>query len=116
LINLIRYEKKSIKIAIYTFTSQKIANALLNAIDRTIDVELIIDGKQLQNDYMKKVISWLADRQINIWVYPAQTKMKQSLMHHKFCIFENNINDKSLISTGSYNFQKTQVVAKKMKP
>jgi hypothetical protein len=90
LIDLINSEKKSIKIAMYIFTSRNIADALINANDSDIDIELVVDGGQWENEYMKQVITLLAKKQIKIWVYPAPTGLNQSL-----------------ISNGSYNFSKS---------
>lgn len=103
LIDLINAERKRIVVAIYTFTYKDIAQALVNAHNRGIQVEVVADHGYGNDRYSK--IPLLANNKIPIWIYQTQSGDRDaSLMHNKFCVFEDNILHKSLVWTGSYNF------------
>ncbi len=103
---MINQEQRSIKIAIFSFTENKIAQALLEAQKRGVRVELIADNGCLRDRYNKLVL--LCDHGLDIFVYnPSYTKGAiGSCMHHKFALFGKNIFNKSIIWTGSFNFTK----------
>lgn len=103
LLTLIACEKKSIKITMYTITEKDIAQALIDAHKKGIKVECISDRTYGADKFSK--IPRLANYAIPIWVYQTEEK-NGSLMHNKFVIFEDNISNKSIIWTGSYNFTK----------
>ncbi len=106
LVQLIDQEKKSIKIAIFSFTDGKIAQALVDARRRGVQVEVIVDITGTRDKFSK--IDWLTQNGIKVTVYdPKNNSIYNDIMHHKFVIFENNIGGKSLLWTGSYNFTKS---------
>jgi len=108
LINLIDSEKKRIRIAIFSFTSSRVANALLDARDRGIDIEIVADGDNSNGTYSK--IALLRSHQIPLWLYPSdRSKSKGSvgIMHNKFIIFSSSLFDEPLLWTGSYNFTRS---------
>jgi phosphatidylserine/phosphatidylglycerophosphate/cardiolipin synthase-like enzyme len=106
LVQLIAQEKKSIKIAIFSFTDGKIAHALLDAAGRGVHVEIIVDASGLRDKFSK--IDILKESGIKVTVYdPKNNTVYNNIMHHKFVIFGNNIGGKSLLWTGSYNFTKS---------
>jgi len=95
-------EQKSIYGAIYMLTDKKIAQALVNAKKRGVDVQLIIDqasmgscgkGRFLQEQGVPVVVH--STLYFNSYTTP--------LMHHKFFIFSCNKDDVSLLWTGSWN-------------
>lgn len=100
LISLISCEKKSIKTTIYTLTQKDITQALIDAYNRGVSIQCVIDRSYGSDRFSK--IPRLANRNIPIWVYQTDEK-NGSLMHNKFFIFKNNILGKSIIWTGSYN-------------
>jgi len=103
LISLIDAEQESIKFAIYTFTDKSITQALIQALQRGVSVEGIVDRSYGQSRYSK--VCTLANAQMPIWVYQTVANEWQAgLMHNKFCLFGKNINDRQLLWTGSYNF------------
>lgn len=106
LVQLIDQEKKSIKIAIFSFTDGKIAQALIDAHRRGVMVEVIVDITGMRDKFSK--IDWLKENGIKVTVYdPRNNSIYNDIMHHKFVIFGNNIGGKSLLWTGSYNFTKS---------
>ncbi|MFZ5953661.1 MAG: phospholipase D-like domain-containing protein [Candidatus Dependentiae bacterium] len=107
LIDLINKEQKSIKIAIYSFTDKEIAQALITAHHKGINVQIVCDCSCLQTKFSK--IALLAQQGIKTYIYsPIQENIFiNDLMHHKFVLFEKNIFDKPLLWTGSFNFTKS---------
>lgn len=106
LVQLIDQEKKSIKIAIFSFTDGKIAQALIDARYRGVSVEVIVDASGQRDKFSK--IETLKAHGVKVSVYdPKNNTIYNNIMHHKFVIFENNIGGKSLLWTGSYNFTKS---------
>lgn len=110
LISYIDNEKKSIKLAIFSFTDKEIAHALVRAKERGIDVQLIADPGFLYDRYTK--ISWLFENGIPVYVYdPKRSRNNLStmsnIMHHKFVVFAQNVDDRPLVWTGSFNFTKS---------
>lgn len=109
LMQLIDQEKKSIKIAIFSFTDGKIAQALIDAVHRGVTVEIIVDVSGQRDKFSK--IETLKAHGVKVTVYdPKNNTVYNNIMHHKFVIFENNIGAKSLLWTGSYNFTKSATI------
>jgi phosphatidylserine/phosphatidylglycerophosphate/cardiolipin synthase-like enzyme len=103
LIGLIEAERKRILVAIYTFTEKDIAQALVDAHDRGVSIEVVADRSYGSDRYSK--IPLLANSHIPVWIYQSDVdERKSSLLHHKFCIFEDTVDHKALLWTGSYNF------------
>lgn len=102
LITLISCEKKRIRIAIYTITDKKIARALVDAYESGITVECVVDPA-FKNDRYSKVPQ-LLNAGILVWVYQSGEGRNGSLMHNKWALFDDNIDHKALVWTGSYNF------------
>lgn len=106
LIGLIDHEKSSIKIAIFSFTNGAIAQALVNAHKRGVQVEIVTDISSMYDRFGK--IRWLKEQGIKVYVYnPFNRTILNDIMHHKFVLFDNNIEDKALLWTGSANWTKS---------
>lgn len=107
LLDLIAQEKKSIQVAIYMFTDKELAQALIDAKKRTIDIQVVADGGCLKDRYSK--IPQLQKEGIAVYLYQPkdQESMLSDILHHKFVIFGKNINDKTIVWTGSFNFTKS---------
>ena len=99
LIEEIEKESKSIYVCSYNFTHQKIANALIDAKKRGVEVEVIVDRFSVKN---KAPLQKLADAGIPVYVWdPDRMKRKMDhrpLMHNKFCVFGTD-----RVWTGSFN-------------
>ena len=102
LIDLIKKEQKSIKAAYYSFTLENIVDALIEAKNRGINVEIIIDSSNMQNK--SQAVEKLIKEQLTFQVYYCPSKEFKSLMHHKFIIFEEqpDLPDGGVV-TGSFN-------------
>lgn len=105
LCDLIDMEEKSIHVAIYCLTHRDVANALIEAKKRGVDVQVIVDPFSVKiRSPLKKMI----DENIPVYVWDPQMKKRitkdrkfsnRHLMHDKFCVFNGEI-----VWTGSFNF------------
>lgn len=103
LLALIGQEKKSIKIAIFSFTDGKIAQSLLDAAHRNVAVEVVTDDSCLADRFTK--ITALQEQGIQVHIYASENKsLFADIMHNKFILFDQNIGNRSLLWTGSFNF------------
>jgi len=95
-------EKKSIHGAIYMFTDKKIAQALIDAKNRGVDVQIIIDQISMCSYGKGKM---LQENGISIFVHRTLefNPYTMPLMHHKFFIFGCNKEETSILWTGSWN-------------
>jgi mitochondrial cardiolipin hydrolase len=106
LIQLINVEKLSIKAAVFSFTNGDIAQALINAHRRGIEIEIVTDISCVRDKFNK--IELLKKSGIKIFVYnPRNSSIFNNIMHNKFVLFGKNIGGKSLLWTGSFNFTKS---------
>jgi len=84
--------KSSIHIAMYFFTSRPIAQALVGAKGRGVDVKVCLDKEQPTYEYSKS--EYLRNKEINTRLVGGS-----GIMHHKFCVIDDHI-----VMTGSYNW------------
>ncbi len=82
--------KKSIHVAAYSFTSKPIADALVTAHDKGIDVEVVLDKSQREGHMMQ----YIKDHGI-----PTRINYRYSIMHDKFMII-----DEKTLELGSFNY------------
>lgn len=109
LLYLINQEQGSIKVAIFNFTESDIAQALIKAKERGVEVEVVADPGCADKQYSK--ITLLREHGIAVYIYdPEYSKKKKSLfaslMHNKTFIFQKNFENRSLLFTGSLNITK----------
>lgn len=107
LIGLINDEKKGMSIAIYTFTEPDIAQAVINAQKRGVQIEVIADGSQA--DCIGSTLLKLIDSGIPVYIW--RHERTQAIMHNKFALFDSTLNGHTLVWTGSYNFTKAASIA-----
>ena len=84
--------KSRVWTAMYFFTSRPLAQALVRAKERGLDVRVCTDVEQPAYEYSK--IKFLENKGISIRLVGAA-----GIMHNKFCLIDNHI-----IITGSYNW------------
>ena len=101
-IKVVDAEQKSIHGAIYMFTDKKIAQALINAKKRGVDVQIILDQISMASCGKGK---FLQENGVPVYVHRTEAfnPYTMALMHHKFCVFGCNTNNKQLLWTGSWN-------------
>ena len=93
LINQINAAQKSIEVQAYSFTSYKIAKALVRAAQRGIDVKIILDKTQFDGAHFS-VAAYLQHAGISLY-----NDDQVAIAHNKVMIFDNTI-----VETGSFNF------------
>jgi phosphatidylserine/phosphatidylglycerophosphate/cardiolipin synthase-like enzyme len=84
--------RKTIRLAAYSFTSKPVAQALLNAHKRGVDVKVVVDKSQAKARYTSA--TFLA----NVGI-PTRIDYKYAIMHNKFIVIDD-VN----VETGSFNF------------
>jgi len=111
LIGLMKKEKSSIQMAAFLLTEYNIVKAIFEARARGVNVVIVFDPKSIYSRYAKLVGS-LFSRGVEIYVYKPSSNSAaantnpylSNIMHHKFIIFGDNIFERSLVWTGSFNF------------
>ena len=100
LVALIEKEQKSIHVAVYCLSHHGIAEALIQAKKRGVDVEVIVDPFSVKARFP---LVRLARSGIPVYVWNPIVDPKKGqrvpLMHDKFCVF-----GKTSVWTGSFNF------------
>ena len=92
LISQIDSAEESVFVAIYSFTHEGIANALISAKERDLDVRVVIDF--LQSTSSNSVHELLEEKGIPVFV-----KKGSGIMHNKFIVI-----DGKKVFTGSFNY------------
>ena len=87
--------QKSIDIAMFSFTSREIANALIEAKQRHLKIRITLNIDQIKDPYSK--CKFLVSKGINVKFH-----MGQGLMHNKFAVIDNLV-----VLTGSFNWTAT---------
>ncbi len=106
LVYLIEQEKQSIKIAVFVFTDSAIAKALLDAHERGVHIEIVVDSTGIRDRFNK--IKTLQEQGIPVFVYNVMGDADLSgYMHNKFALFAHNLLDRPLVWTGSCNFTRS---------
>lgn len=100
IVDLISKSKKYIYFAIYTFTKDNIANALIDAKNRGVLVCGIMDAGQSETSFEKPIIEKLMSAGI-----PIETQKSAGLMHIKAIVSEN------AYAIGSYNWTESATVS-----
>lgn len=95
-VGLIHHEKRSIRAAAYQLTDTHIIKALVDAHNRGIHVEVIVDKSCLVSKYEK--ITALKRKGVRVFVFKSNY-----LMHHKFWVFGHNLGNRPLCVHGSAN-------------
>lgn len=92
IIESIRAAEESISIAMYTFTDVEIAQAILEARDRGIEVRIYLDRSQVKAKYSRS--RYFVENEIKVRI-----SSNSYIMHHKFAIIDGEV-----LLTGSYNW------------
>ncbi|MDD5148716.1 MAG: phospholipase D-like domain-containing protein [Candidatus ainarchaeum sp.] len=95
LISKINSAGKAIHVAIYSFTHDEIAEALINAKNRGLEVKVLMEKQQAGSEYSDD--EKLAKAGIEVRFMDNS----EGIMHNKFAII-----DSGLVATGSFNYSK----------
>jgi mitochondrial cardiolipin hydrolase len=104
LLGMIEKEKKIIKVAIFLLTDERIAQALVKAHERGVQVEVVVDPKHLYDRFSR--VQLLCKNGIDVFVFNPKygDPLGTGLMHDKFVIFGLPEDKNSAVWAGSYNF------------
>jgi len=94
IVNEIKQAKETILVQAYSFTSEAITQALIDAYKHSVKVEIVLDKKKLTERYSK------ADMVARSGI-PTLIDSKHAIAHNKIMIIDSKI-----IITGSFNFTK----------
>uniref|UniRef100_UPI0033405F2F phospholipase D family nuclease n=1 Tax=Wolbachia endosymbiont (group B) of Pilophorus perplexus TaxID=3066160 RepID=UPI0033405F2F len=92
IIDSVDHAKSSVLVQAYQFTSKPIAESLVQAKKRGVDIKVILDESQTSSKH--SVINELFEHKIPIWI-----DFKPAIAHSKVIII-----DEQKIITGSFNF------------
>ncbi len=92
IIDSVEHAKGSVLVQAYQFTSKPIAESLIQAKKRGVEVKIILDKSQIHSKY--SVINELFEQGIKIYI-----DFKSAIAHNKVMIIDNQ-----KIITGSFNF------------
>jgi phosphatidylserine/phosphatidylglycerophosphate/cardiolipin synthase-like enzyme len=92
ILRFITEAKRSVHVAAYSFTSKEIAQALLDAKARGVDVRVVVDRSQETGKY--SAATFLANHAVSVRV-----DGEYQLQHQKIMVV-----DSASVETGSYNF------------
>lgn len=92
---LIRSAKKTIRVAMFTFTREDLADTLIRAKNRGVDVQVVIDLGQSKSASLK-IVNLLQKNDV-----PVLLRDTGGLMHHKFMLIDDEI-----LEHGSANWTK----------
>lgn len=95
IIKILNGAKLTIYVQAYSFTSAPIAEALLNAKKRGVNVKVILDKSQYKSEKYSSA-KFLKNHDIPVWI-----DAKPAIAHNKIMII-----DDQLVITGSFNFTK----------
>lgn len=95
ILNEIHNSKRDISIAVAWFTQRDLFNAIIEAIDRGVDVSLILINDIINRNEYGLDFSLYLQKGGKLCFADS----RKILMHNKFCLFDNHI-----LITGSYNW------------
>lgn len=82
----------TIVVAAYEFTSDEVAQALVDAAARGIKVWIVLDDKAAHEKASKA--AWVSERGVQV-----RTDRRYAILHHKFLVV-----DRTTVETGSFNY------------
>lgn len=96
-VEAIRRARKQVLVQAYSFTHKGIAQALVEAKRRGVDVQMIADRQQMESVATSRVV-WLAEQGVPVWI-----DAEHAAAHNKVMIIDNG-GPEAIVITGSYNF------------
>ncbi len=95
IVEVLNHARQSVYVQAYSFTSQPIASALVEAKKRGVDVKVILDKSQYKAEKYSSS-KFLDNQGIPVWI-----DSKPAIAHNKIMII-----DEKIVITGSFNFTK----------
>lgn len=92
IVKVIDASQRTLRVAAYSFTSKSVAEALLRARRRGVDVQVVLDKSQVSERYTSA--TFLA----NVGI-PVRIDSEHAIQHNKFIVADGNT-----VQTGSFNY------------
>lgn len=96
-VETLRRAKKQVLVQTYSFTHKDIAQGLVEAKRRGLDVQVIADRQQMETIATSLVV-WLAEQGVPVWI-----DAEHAAAHNKLMVIDNGTPD-AVVITGSFNF------------
>lgn len=93
----VRRAKRQVLVQAYSFTHRDIAQALVEAKRRGLDVQVIADLEQHERG-ATSLVAWMAEQGVPVWL-----DGEHAAAHNKVMVIDNGTTDAAVI-TGSFNF------------
>ena len=93
----LRKARKQVLVQTYSFTHKDIAQGLVDAKRRGLDVQVIADRQQMETIATSLVV-WLAEQGVPVWI-----DAEHAAAHNKVMVIDNGTPD-AVVITGSFNF------------
>lgn len=97
IVDVIGKARRQVLVQTYSFTHRAIAQALVDAKRRGLDVQLVSDRVQMERIVTSK-IEWLAEQGVPVWI-----DGEHAAAHNKVMVIDNGT-EEALVITGSFNF------------
>ena len=97
IIDAIQKAKRQVLVQAYSFTHKDIAQALVDARHRRVDVQVIADPLQDERGRTSRV-AWLAEAGVPVWL-----DGEHAAAHNKVMVIDSGTPE-AVVITGSYNF------------
>jgi phosphatidylserine/phosphatidylglycerophosphate/cardiolipin synthase-like enzyme len=96
-VEAVRKAKRQVLVQAYSFTHKDIAQALVDARRRRVDVQIIADPEQHARG-ATSLVGWLADQGVPVWL-----DGEHASAHNKVMVIDAGTPEAAVV-TGSYNF------------
>ena len=97
IVEILRKARRQVLVQAYGFTHKDIAQALVDARRRGVDVQVIADRQQTEM-LATSLVAWLAAQGVPVWI-----DAEHAAAHNKVMVIDNGLPEVALI-TGSFNF------------
>jgi len=102
ILGLIAAETKAIYVASYVITDKLITEALIEAHQRKVKVEVVTCRSGAKDTWSK--VDQLQEAGIPVYIYPSG--YTRSIMHNKFIVFQKTLG-RMVLATGSFNMTRS---------
>lgn len=96
-VEALRKARKQVLVQTYSFTHKDIAQALVDAKRRGVDVQVIADRQQMESIATSLVV-WLVEQGVPVWI-----DAEHAAAHNKVMVIDNGTPG-AVVITGSFNF------------
>ncbi len=97
IVDTIRTAKRQVLVQTYSFTHKDIAQALVDAKRRGVDVQMLADRQQ-RDSIATSQVDWLAEQGVPVWI-----DAEHAAAHNKVMLIDSGTAEAAVI-TGSFNF------------